>query len=156
MGGVYQDGGYQAARAVVEPAGERIEKDLRGEPGIGLLSLTDAWLDYMESEVFRGGCFFVATAAELGGRPGPVPAPRALPGHVLDGEGEKGAPEEGARGGVGEDEQGEEDQEQAEQGEDEETSRDERPIAAAATWTRPPAPMPSVETRPAVRPWSML
>jgi AcrR family transcriptional regulator len=37
-----------------------------------VLSLTDAWLDYMEREVFRGGCFFVAASAEFDGRPGPV------------------------------------------------------------------------------------
>ncbi len=37
-----------------------------------ILSLTDAWLDYMEREVFRGGCFFVAASAEFDGRPGPV------------------------------------------------------------------------------------
>jgi AcrR family transcriptional regulator len=38
----------------------------------GLLSLTDAWLDYMEHEVFRGGCFFAAVSAEFDSRPGPV------------------------------------------------------------------------------------
>jgi AcrR family transcriptional regulator len=38
----------------------------------GLLSLTDAWLDYMEREVFRGGCFFAAVSIEFDGRPGPV------------------------------------------------------------------------------------
>jgi AcrR family transcriptional regulator len=37
-----------------------------------VLSLTDAWLGYMEREVFRGGCFFVAAASEFDGRPGPV------------------------------------------------------------------------------------
>jgi hypothetical protein len=30
------------------------------------------------------------------------------------------------------------------------------PRAAAATWTSVPVPMPSVDTSPAVRPWSML
>jgi AcrR family transcriptional regulator len=45
----------------------------RTESGIGaLISLTDAWLDYMEREVFRGGCFFVAASTEFDGRPGPV------------------------------------------------------------------------------------
>jgi len=45
----------------------------RAGPGIGrLLSLTDAWLQYMEREVFVGGCFFAAASAEFDGRPGPV------------------------------------------------------------------------------------
>jgi AcrR family transcriptional regulator len=38
----------------------------------GILSLTDAWLDYMEREVFRGGCFLVAVSGEFDSRPGPV------------------------------------------------------------------------------------
>jgi AcrR family transcriptional regulator len=37
-----------------------------------ILSLTDAWLDYMEREVFRGGCFLVAASVEFDSRPGPV------------------------------------------------------------------------------------
>jgi AcrR family transcriptional regulator len=37
-----------------------------------IFSLTDAWLDYMEREVFRGGCFLVAASVEFDGRPGPV------------------------------------------------------------------------------------
>jgi AcrR family transcriptional regulator len=37
-----------------------------------VLSLTDAWLDYMEREVFRGGCFLVAASVEFDSRPGPV------------------------------------------------------------------------------------
>jgi AcrR family transcriptional regulator len=42
-------------------------------PGVGgVLSLTDAWLDYMEGEVFRGGCFFAAVSVEFDSRPGPV------------------------------------------------------------------------------------
>ncbi len=35
-------------------------------------SLTDAWLSYMEREVFRGGCFFAAASLEFDSRPGPV------------------------------------------------------------------------------------
>jgi AcrR family transcriptional regulator len=35
-------------------------------------SLTEAWLGYMEREVFRGGCFFSAASLEFDGRPGPV------------------------------------------------------------------------------------
>jgi AcrR family transcriptional regulator len=38
----------------------------------GILSLTDAWLSYMEREVFSGGCFFVAASSEFDSRPGPV------------------------------------------------------------------------------------
>jgi AcrR family transcriptional regulator len=37
-----------------------------------LLSLIDAWLGYMEREVFRGGDFFSAVSTEFDGRPGPV------------------------------------------------------------------------------------
>ena len=32
--------------------------------------LVDAWLDYLQT--FNGGCFFVAAASELDGRPGPL------------------------------------------------------------------------------------
>lgn len=38
----------------------------------GLIALTDAWLDYMRSDVFSGGCFFAAASLEFDGRPGPV------------------------------------------------------------------------------------
>lgn len=38
----------------------------------GLLGLTEAWLSYMEREVFRGGCFFAATSLEFDSRPGQV------------------------------------------------------------------------------------
>jgi AcrR family transcriptional regulator len=45
----------------------------QSESGMGgILSLTDAWLSYMEREVFSGGCFFVAASSEFDGRPGPV------------------------------------------------------------------------------------
>jgi AcrR family transcriptional regulator len=37
-----------------------------------LWKLCDVWLAYVKGEVFRGGCFFVAAAAEFDGRPGPV------------------------------------------------------------------------------------
>src|SRR3954447_18080990 len=37
-----------------------------------ILSLTQAWLDYMEREVFRGGFFLVAASVEFDSRPGPV------------------------------------------------------------------------------------
>ena len=38
----------------------------------GVMWLTDAWLDYMEREVFVGGCFFAAASLEFDSRPGPV------------------------------------------------------------------------------------
>lgn len=37
-----------------------------------LWALCDAWLTYVEREVFPGGCFFMAAAAEFDNRPGPV------------------------------------------------------------------------------------
>ena len=37
-----------------------------------LLRLCEGFLSYVERRVFPGGCFFVATSAELGSRPGPV------------------------------------------------------------------------------------
>ncbi|HEX8188504.1 MAG TPA: helix-turn-helix domain-containing protein, partial [Pyrinomonadaceae bacterium] len=37
-----------------------------------LWQLCDVWLGYVRREVFRGGCFFAAAAAEFDGRPGAV------------------------------------------------------------------------------------
>jgi AcrR family transcriptional regulator len=37
-----------------------------------LWRLCDIWLDYVRAEIFRGGCFFAAAAAEFDGRPGTV------------------------------------------------------------------------------------
>jgi len=37
-----------------------------------LEALLANWLDYSESRVFAGGCFFSAVSSELGSRPGPV------------------------------------------------------------------------------------
>lgn len=37
-----------------------------------LRALVDAWLDYSESRVFAGGCFFAAATAEYRSRPGAV------------------------------------------------------------------------------------
>ena len=37
-----------------------------------LLALCEGFLSYVERRVFPGGCFFVATSAELGSRPGAV------------------------------------------------------------------------------------
>src|SRR5215211_3914688 len=54
------------AREVVAPA-------FAAEKGLARLwSLCDVWLGYVETEVFRGGCFFAAAAAEFDGRPGAV------------------------------------------------------------------------------------
>src|SRR5215212_8447179 len=40
---------------------EQVIGGSRADSGIGrLVCLTNAWLDYMEQEVFRGGCFFTA------------------------------------------------------------------------------------------------
>jgi AcrR family transcriptional regulator len=63
--------------ATVETAREVFLDEVVGAVGAGggideVVSLTDAWLSYMEREVFRGGCFFVAAATEFDGRPGPV------------------------------------------------------------------------------------
>ena len=38
----------------------------------GLWRLCDTWLSYVESGVFRGGCFFAAVASEFDSRPGLV------------------------------------------------------------------------------------
>ncbi len=61
----------EAARAifikeVLRPAFETAQGLLR------LWNLCDIWLGYVQSGVFRGGCFFAAAAAEFDGRPGPV------------------------------------------------------------------------------------
>jgi AcrR family transcriptional regulator len=42
----------------------------RGYPR--LLALCRAWLDYVQREVFPGGCFFAAASFEFDGRPGQV------------------------------------------------------------------------------------
>ena len=53
-------------REVIGPAFETAQGLLR------LWKLCDIWLGYVQSGVFRGGCFFAAAAAEFDGRPGPV------------------------------------------------------------------------------------
>jgi AcrR family transcriptional regulator len=46
---------------------------LTGTPGRArLATLCEGFLSYVQRRVFPGGCFFVATAAELGARPGRV------------------------------------------------------------------------------------
>lgn len=50
-----------------------IRPGLRAPRGLPRLrALCDAWLAYAEDEVFPGGCFFAAAAAEFDGRPGRV------------------------------------------------------------------------------------
>ncbi len=53
-------------REVIMPAFEATQ----GLPR--LWNLCDTWLSYVQSGVFRGGCFFAAVAAEFDSRPGPV------------------------------------------------------------------------------------
>src|SRR4051795_10952837 len=54
------------AEEVVQPA-------LAARPGLGqLAAVCEAFFSYVERRVFPGGCFFAATALEMGGRPGPV------------------------------------------------------------------------------------
>ena len=53
-------------REVIKPAFEATQGLLR------LWKLCDTWLAYVQSGVFRGGCFFAAVAAEFDSRPGPV------------------------------------------------------------------------------------
>jgi AcrR family transcriptional regulator len=53
-------------REVVDPA-------FKSERGlVRLLAMLDAWLDYVGRSVFRGGCFFMASAIEFDSRPGQV------------------------------------------------------------------------------------
>jgi len=53
-------------REVVEPA-------FKGERGlVRLLAMLDSWLDYVGRSVFRGGCFFMASAIEFDSRPGKI------------------------------------------------------------------------------------
>jgi AcrR family transcriptional regulator len=37
-----------------------------------LLAIGEAWFDYLDSDVFAGGCFLCSASAEMDGRPGPV------------------------------------------------------------------------------------
>lgn len=53
-------------REVIKPAFEGTQDLLR------LWRLCDIWLGYVQSGVFRGGCFFAAVAAEFDSRPGVV------------------------------------------------------------------------------------
>jgi AcrR family transcriptional regulator len=61
----------EAARAVF--VREVIGPAFESPKGLARLwSLCDVWLGYVRREVFRGGCFFAAAAAEFDGRPGAV------------------------------------------------------------------------------------
>ena len=61
----------EAARAVF--IREVIRPAFEAEHGMPRLwKLCDIWLSYVQGEVFRGGCFFAAAAAEFDSRPGPV------------------------------------------------------------------------------------
>ena len=61
----------EAARSIF--IREVIRPSFEGGHGVvDLWHLCDKWLSYVESGVFRGGCFFAAVAAEFDSRPGPV------------------------------------------------------------------------------------
>lgn len=52
---------------------EVMQPALLAKPGLGqLFAVCEAFLSYVERGVFPGGCFFAATALEMGARPGPV------------------------------------------------------------------------------------
>jgi AcrR family transcriptional regulator len=59
-----------AAEIFVEEVVRRAMAAPRGLPR--LWALCSSKLEYMQREVFRGGCFFAAASAEFDGRPGPV------------------------------------------------------------------------------------
>jgi AcrR family transcriptional regulator len=54
------------AHTVIEPVDQVPEGIER------LAALTRSWLDYIEAELFAGGCLFLAAATEFDDRPGPV------------------------------------------------------------------------------------
>jgi AcrR family transcriptional regulator len=52
---------------------EVVQPALAASPGRGQLAAAcEAFFSYVERRVFPGGCFFAATALEMGARPGPV------------------------------------------------------------------------------------
>jgi AcrR family transcriptional regulator len=54
-------------------AAEVIQPALAARPGLAqLATVCEAYFSYVERRVFPGGCFFAATALEMGTRPGPV------------------------------------------------------------------------------------
>ena len=64
--------------ATVEEAGRILAEEvtqpaLAAPPGLAqLVAVCEAFFGYLQRRVFPGGCFFVATALEMGTRPGPV------------------------------------------------------------------------------------
>lgn len=62
---------FECAREVLWH--EVVEPAASAEPGLARLSvLLEGYLQYLEREVFPGGCFLSAAAAEFDGRPGRV------------------------------------------------------------------------------------
>ena len=60
----------EAERILTE---EVVQPALAARPGLGQLAAAcEAFFSYVERRVFPGGCFFAATALEMGARPGPV------------------------------------------------------------------------------------
>jgi AcrR family transcriptional regulator len=60
----------EAARIFTE---EVLKPGLRPPSGVGRVwALCEAFLSYVEREVFPGGCFFEAAGAEFDSRPGPI------------------------------------------------------------------------------------
>lgn len=52
---------------------EVVQPALAAEPGLAqLAAVCEAFFSYVQRRVFPGGCFFAATALEMGTRPGPV------------------------------------------------------------------------------------
>ena len=61
----------EAAREIF--INEVVNPARQAETGLARLwALCDAWLSYMERDVFPGGCFFMAASLEFDDRPGPV------------------------------------------------------------------------------------
>jgi len=60
-------------RAIEIFRGEVWDRAAGVEPGLERLrAIIDAWLDYLDRDVFPGGCFLTQSACEFDGRPGPV------------------------------------------------------------------------------------
>ena len=52
---------------------EVVQPALVARPGLAqLVAVCEAFFDYVQRRIFPGGCFFAATALEMGTRPGPV------------------------------------------------------------------------------------
>ena len=60
----------EAERILTE---EVVQPALAARPGLAQLAAAcEAFFSYVQRRVFPGGCFFAATALEMGARPGPV------------------------------------------------------------------------------------